>query len=191
MCQRQSQYVWPVYAIWGLLIWARCAMPAGATDPAPQPAKVDFERHVAPILTRHCLECHHGADPAGGLDLSTWERAVQGGDSGAAAIVPRQLEASYLVARIRDGEMPPAKAAPLAEPDSATLEAWITAGADWPAAIGMTLLWPWSWIPSYWISTRFGERLPPVARIGLGVGSAIVAALLLAMLFLGLGSALA
>ena len=47
--------------------------------------RLDFDTKVAPILAHRCLECHSGAKPEGGLDLSIRKRATDGGDSGAQA----------------------------------------------------------------------------------------------------------
>ena len=66
----------------------------------------DFETQVAPILVKRCLECHQDSDPSGGLSLTSHERLLQGGDSGA-VIVTEAPETSYLVERIVAGEMPP------------------------------------------------------------------------------------
>lgn len=42
-----------------------------ATLPAPWGDRpVNFLRDVQPVLDRHCVECHGGLDPAGGLDFS-------------------------------------------------------------------------------------------------------------------------
>ncbi|MCU0716866.1 MAG: hypothetical protein MUD03_12135, partial [Pirellula sp.] len=43
-----------------------------------QTAPVD----IAPILSEHCLGCHSGSDPKGGLNLTSKELAALGGDSG-------------------------------------------------------------------------------------------------------------
>ena len=59
---------------------------------------------------------------------------LAGGESGQ-AYVPRQPEASLLIQRIIDGEMPPpkqGKSQKLAAKEIATLRAWIDAGAVWP-----------------------------------------------------------
>ncbi len=96
-------------------------------------ADVDFERDVAPLLIRHCAGCHNASEMAGGLDLTASQPAATGGDSGAPALAPGDLDSSYLVDRIRDGDMPPeGKGEPVPAEGLATLEAWITAGADWP-----------------------------------------------------------
>ena len=104
------------------------ALPVGAVD-----REVDgFERDVAPILVMSCVGCHNHTEPSGGLDLTTIAALRKGGDSGA-AVVPGDPEASYLIERVKNGEMPPPdQASPLTEAQLATLRAWIDAGAPWP-----------------------------------------------------------
>jgi hypothetical protein len=93
----------------------------------------DFERQIAPLLIRSCLGCHNASDSAGGLDLTERDRALAGGESGQAAIVPGKVDESYLVDRLRDGEMPPeGKGQPLSAELRGTLSAWIATGAHWP-----------------------------------------------------------
>ena len=66
-----------------------------------------FERDVRPILKAYCLDCHGGGEALKGkLDLRLKRFAERGGDSGP-AIVAGKPEESYLLDRLRDGEMPP------------------------------------------------------------------------------------
>jgi len=92
---------------------------------------VDFDRTVAPILAAHCLECHRGSEPKGGLDLSHVERAMQGGDSGA-VISRNNAAASLLWERISSDEMPPKH--PLADEQKEIIRRWIDQGAIWGAS---------------------------------------------------------
>ena len=55
-------------------------------------AEPDFDKDVAALLARRCLECHSGADPKGDLDL-TRKDAVTGKDG---PVVPGKLEDSLL-----------------------------------------------------------------------------------------------
>src|SRR5262245_58105267 len=73
------------------------AVPARPVGPPPA---TDFERDIAPLLARRCLECHSGAAPKGGLDLSQHRSALE-------AIEPGKPDESPLWQRVRDGEMPP------------------------------------------------------------------------------------
>lgn len=40
-----------------------------------------FENEIVAILEANCLKCHAGAKPKGGLDLTTREAILKGGES--------------------------------------------------------------------------------------------------------------
>ena len=67
-----------------------CAIPVSAQE------RVDYVKHVKPILTRHCAECHNDKQQKGGLRLDTAAALLQGGDSGS-AVVPGQAGKSLLI----------------------------------------------------------------------------------------------
>src|SRR5260370_29827182 len=90
--------------------------------------KGDFDRTIAPLLAQHCLDCHAGAKPKGGLDLSQQRTLLKGGKSGP-AVVPGKLDDSVLWERVSADEMPPKH--PLAAADKKKLREWIVAGAAW------------------------------------------------------------
>ena len=50
---------------------------------APLNRKVDFARHVEPILKSSCYECHSGSRPKSGFDLDAKNAAIKGGIGGA------------------------------------------------------------------------------------------------------------
>jgi hypothetical protein len=95
-----------------ILLVVACAGPPG----------VDFQRDIAPLIAKRCLECHSGADPRGKLDLSRKASALE-------VITPGKPGASGLFRRVRDGKMPPKK--PLPEEERELLRRWIEAGAPW------------------------------------------------------------
>lgn len=101
---------------------------ASASLVADEP--LSFEADVRPIFKTHCFHCHgEGGELSGGLDLRLRRLIDQGGDSGA-AVVAGEPDKSELLARMRDGEMPPEEVA--LRPTSAelaTIEAWIAQGA--------------------------------------------------------------
>lgn len=93
----------------------------------------DFDREIAPILLKHCVECHGGVDGAGGLDLTTAEGLRKGGKTGP-VLTPGAADESRLLERIVEGEMPPPKqglARKLPSAEAESLRSWITAGAPW------------------------------------------------------------
>ena len=90
--------------------------------------ELTFERHIRPLFRAHCFDCHGATETLEGkLDLRLVRLMRKGGESGA-AIVPGSPDDSYLVARLRSGEMPPGESS-LPARDLALIERWIAAGA--------------------------------------------------------------
>ncbi len=93
-------------------------------------AAVDFDRDVAPLLVRHCLECHNGFDLKGKLDLSQREAALKGGKHGALFVAGKPGE-SLLWEKVSGDDMPPDQ--PLGQAEKKVLHDWIASGAKWGA----------------------------------------------------------
>ena len=95
-----------------------------------------FERHVRPLLIKHCYECHseQEGEQKGGLLLDRESGWLEGGDSGK-AVVPGQVGASLLieaVARVdKDSAMPPKYE--LEDREVSILKKWVRDGAAGPA----------------------------------------------------------
>jgi formate dehydrogenase gamma subunit len=64
-----------------------------------------WEGGIADLFEQKCVSCHSSALASGGLDLSSYEAAMAGGDSGA-AIVPGESHTSLLVANQASGGHP-------------------------------------------------------------------------------------
>ncbi len=97
-------------------------------------AQLDFERDIAPLLIKNCIECHSANEPSGGLNLTSLAGLSQGGDSGP-AIELNEPDKSLLLKRVTAGEMPPEKNGQpqtLAAPEQQLLTQWIAGGAHWP-----------------------------------------------------------
>ena len=145
-----------------------------------------FEKSVRPVLVEQCLKCHGPAKQRGGLRVDSREALLKGGDSGP-ALVPGKPAASLLLKAVRhDGlRMPPKPAAKLAPQAAASLEAWIAAGAVWPADKG-----PASGPSSVDIARKAHWAFRPVARPAMpanGAGSPIDRFLLARLEKRGLG----
>ena len=93
--------------------------------PALFDAPPDFDNDVMPVLASRCLDCHSGADPKGGLDL-TRKDAVTGAKG---SVVAGKPDASELWKKVAANEMPPKK--PLSAEEKAVLKEWIANGAKW------------------------------------------------------------
>ena len=102
---------------------ALCCAVAAAS---PQP---DFETGVLPILKARCLACHSGAKPQAGLDLTTRESILKGGNSGP-AVQSGSAEKSLLVEKVVSQAMPPAGDKPN-DAEIAAIRHWID--SDKPA----------------------------------------------------------
>ncbi|WP_286177588.1 DUF1592 domain-containing protein [Rhodopirellula sp. JC639] len=88
-----------------------------------------FDRHVAPLLATHCLECHDAAIKQGDFDLSHKSAALASGESGN-AIVPGNVADSLLWDLVTSDDMPKDRP-PLSTEEKAVLRKWIDAGATW------------------------------------------------------------
>lgn len=117
------------WVLWLMLFAAASSSLAMAQPPNAQQTE-HFEKHIRPLLVRHCYECHSGAsnELKGGLRLDFKDGLLKGGDSGP-AIVPGNARQSLLIAAVKyDGlEMPPGRK--LAESEIFQLSNWISQGA--------------------------------------------------------------
>lgn len=90
-----------------------------------------FEKGVVSVLERNCLKCHSGKEPKGGLNLTTRDGIMKGGDSGPSVDLKSKDESLLLQAINYDGfEMPPT--GQMSPADIGILEKWISDGAPWP-----------------------------------------------------------
>jgi mono/diheme cytochrome c family protein len=123
-----------VVAIALTLAWGHSGGPCLVRGEEPPPkASGSFDERVAPLLARHCLECHGPASKKGGLDLSRKGAAFAGGKSGN-AIVPERPGESLLWEHVESGAMPPKSRPPLSAADKQVVREWIAGGAAWPDA---------------------------------------------------------
>ncbi len=90
-----------------------------------------FHSKVLPILREQCFRCH-GQKDQGGLRLNSRQAVLKSGESELPAVVPGDPDASEMIVRIRDGDMPPTDT-PLGDEEISILENWIRRGAIWPA----------------------------------------------------------
>lgn len=88
-----------------------------------------FESRVAPLLSKHCLECHDASNSKGDLDLSRRAPAFAGGKNGD-TIIPFKADDSELFLTVLHDEMPDERT-PLNDKEKAVLKKWINDGAVW------------------------------------------------------------
>ena len=134
--RRIFQYCPFLIAPW-LLVSCDSASKSAAV--ATSSEKIDFNRHVRPILSDRCFACHGPDSNKGreaGLRLDTFEGATAKLESGNHAIVPGDVAASEMVKRMHthdaDDIMPPHKLnRPLTDAERGILENWIAQGAEY------------------------------------------------------------
>ena len=88
-----------------------------------------FETQVAPLLAKHCLECHDSSTRKGGLDLSRRDTALAGSKHGE-VILPGNAAESPLWESVDANDMPDDRP-PLSAREKKMLQQWIDEGATW------------------------------------------------------------
>jgi uncharacterized membrane protein len=92
---------------------------------------VQFQRDIAPILRKHCLECHGPDDAKNDFRVDVSETLldyVEPGDADESL-----LYVDHLTTDDEDFLMPPkSHGGPLSVSDLAMIRVWINQGADWP-----------------------------------------------------------
>ncbi|MGD9723953.1 MAG: PSD1 and planctomycete cytochrome C domain-containing protein [Pirellulales bacterium] len=148
-----------------------------------------FRDHVAPVLERHCVRCHQGDEPKGGLSLVDNAKLQAGGESGP-AVVPGKPDESLLVTQI-SGAKPemPMDAPALAAEEVAAVRRWVAEGAAWPAGLVLADkrptdvnwwslvplaevavpdckgdVWPRSLVDAFILATLRAQRMSPAAE---------------------------
>lgn len=98
-----------------------------------------FSLKIRQILSSKCYPCHsEESKTKGGLDLTSLDNLLKGGDSGEPSIVPSNPLSSPLYLsinrqKINDWEpMPPKKNDKLSEQEIKSIKDWIELGAYWP-----------------------------------------------------------
>jgi hypothetical protein len=133
---------------------ALAAVLAAAGEAARADEAALFAGRVAPVLRQRCLPCHNPQKHRGGLDLTTREALLQGGNEGP-AVVPGQADPSRLVQLI-SGPAPrmPKQAAPLTAEEVAAVRTWIDRGAAWPKGVTLAAEGPKPRVGPDWWSLR-------------------------------------
>lgn len=114
------------------VLWSLGIFSSLGSEAFAQAVPVDFAHTVAPILKKHCAECHAGDQKNGGFSLNSRESLLEGSENGA-MVEPGNAGASRLLELITsegDDRMPP-DGEPLAASEVKTLTAWINAGLQW------------------------------------------------------------
>lgn len=115
--------------------------------------RISYDRHVAPLLAKHCTHCHGSEEQESGLRLDSSVHALRGGNSGEPAVVPGHAARSDLIVRIASADaavrMPPDEDR-LSSAAIDLLKAWINQADLWTDAadeLAEARLQHWSFQP--------------------------------------------
>ncbi|MBA3313497.1 MAG: PSD1 and planctomycete cytochrome C domain-containing protein [Planctomycetota bacterium] len=104
----------------------------------------DFGRDIAPLLQRHCIECHGPKAQEGDLRFDDRGAFLAGGSSGK-VLIAGQPDESEILRRVLlpadDPEHMPSNGSALTADEIAALQDWIVAGAAWPADYAFDTHW--------------------------------------------------
>jgi Planctomycete cytochrome C/WD domain, G-beta repeat len=112
--------------LFSLCLCASVVIPSGAAEPT----KVNYTEHVLPVFREKCLNCHNADKTKGGLDLSSYAKAMEGGSSGVVVKAghPDESRLFLLAAHKSEPKMPP-EGSTLSPDSLTTLRRWIEQGA--------------------------------------------------------------
>lgn len=116
-----------------LAFWVTGSLCVNAQDTAAfSPEKAAFfQDEVVPVLKANCLKCHAGTEPKGGLNLTSRESILKGGDSGPAVDRANPADSILLHAINYDGyEMPPT--GQMSPKHIGILTKWVEQKLPWP-----------------------------------------------------------
>ena len=95
---------------------------------------------ILPLLDKKCNSCHNPGKKKGGLDMTTWEKLVVGGESGP-LWTPNDPSNSEIIKRMElpldhDDHMPPAGKQQLTKQEKQLIHLFITSGASPTITLG-------------------------------------------------------
>ena len=104
----------------------------------PLDSIIVYQDLIHPVLAKKCLDCHNDVQQDGGLNMSTPEDLMEGGDHGS-IIETGNPFASEIIARVilprDDKHFMPLKGIPLTYEEIRLLEWWIGAGAKFETSV--------------------------------------------------------
>ncbi|MEJ7638521.1 MAG: c-type cytochrome domain-containing protein [Singulisphaera sp.] len=104
----------------------------GEAKPSAPGEAISYYKQVRPIFQANCQGCHQPAKAGGGYVMTSFDRLVAGGDSKAAAVVPKAVDESHLIEMItpegEEAEMPMDKP-PLSKAEIDLIRNWVAQGA--------------------------------------------------------------
>jgi uncharacterized membrane protein len=100
----------------------------------PDSAMLIYEDMLLPVFEAKCISCHNDSRAKGEFSMTSYQKMLKGGESGAAGIVPGEPDSSDIYRRLMlpeddDDRMPPKGKTPLTVHEISLLKKWIASGA--------------------------------------------------------------
>ncbi len=104
-----------------------------------QKPRIDFVKHIQPILEQNCVSCHNDEKSKGDWIITTQKQTLTTGEN-APNLIAFDADKSSLFTRTiladdDDDVMPPKKSGLLSKDQTALLKGWVEQGAVWPEGI--------------------------------------------------------
>ncbi len=132
-----ASLLWECRSVFVLLLVVSAS--AASIEEAASSGRQIFALDVKPLLAAKCLACH-GQSPdvvMGGLDLTSRESMLRGGQSGSPGVVPGNAKQSRILLAVEavnpNFAMPPKENDRLTPEQIGVLREWIEAGSPWPS----------------------------------------------------------
>jgi len=124
----QASLAFPV----AICLWLMFSSVAQTLPTDGQAGNALFTEHIRPLLAAQCLACHNAQSKQSGLDLSSKEGLLRGGDRGP-AVVPGDPSKSLLYQLVTHEQEPhmPYKGNKLPDDQLALIAEWIRIGATY------------------------------------------------------------
>src|SRR5262249_1613850 len=137
----------------GVVLMTALAAPLRADDAL-------WSAHIEPLLKEHCVECHNPTKPKSGLDVSSLQTILRGGERGAAVIPGRPNDSNLykFLTSDSDPHMPPAKRKALTEEEAGLIKKWIQ---DLPVVASAKA----AEISTNWSATNYASASAATTRI--------------------------
>ena len=156
----------PNHVALALVLQIHCFVAVGIAPGEARENNLSISENATAVLEAKCLRCHGGAREKAGLNLSTRDGLLQGGDAGP-AIVPGQAVDSLLYQVIAHTAEPhmPLNADKLPVETIALIERWINDGAKYPGTLSAGVSTDEDVPPVHWAYAPLEETaVPAVTR---------------------------
>jgi hypothetical protein len=123
-----------------------------------------FAEKIAPVLRQRCVVCHNDQKLRGGLDLTTRDGLLKGGEAGP-AVIAGKADKSRLIEMVSGvSAKMPKQGAKLTAEEVADLKKWIDEGAEWPKAVTLIDSEKRRAGPDWWSLQPLREAPPPFVK---------------------------